>query len=551
MSVLRGARFSVSAAAHVTASDDNLRDQYIAADVFLAAPCAEGFGVPMIEAPLSGLAVVSSDWTSPTELVRFGYVSEPEQWLGRMDFVAGWMKPSVKGIVRDLQRVMRWPMATRRRKFQKAYPLLCRRFDNRTVSAAWRGLFETIRMPLMARSPMFWIEKEFRDKIFNESIGRALAFPALPHEPTYRQWDRVESRWIELPSIKPGSYFKDWDVRTPQCMRRRFTARRVTAQGSAGSTGLTLRSLPPRTQMARYASDPSSSWTPEEPLPSFPFIPELGFQNAYVTWARHLSIHPRRMLSFAMERRVEMDWKKRVKILEQHINLIRAEIQFYLTTLQLLQEKIRVNQATTEAIQRHRQAQARSGSDTRGEENPGSLLSFMPPAIPRLVIRGFVKDATTNRLTLGMSAFRRMCVSFGCNETERVGQGGGFGFEDAAEGVLARERALLRAAEVHEWEQTRLPQVDPTTSVIALNAIPSLDTYLADIRRTVAMSPVRPNISPSFSRLREPNASLYRILTRTNMGAGSTPTNFQIDSVLAPLRSAHALVLEETMGYLQ
>lgn len=83
--------------------EHNLALVYRASDVLLAASASEGFGVPIVEAQLSGVPVVTNATTAMTELTVLGKAVAPSAWTMRADFNAGWWLPDVAGVARALE----------------------------------------------------------------------------------------------------------------------------------------------------------------------------------------------------------------------------------------------------------------------------------------------------------------------------------------------------------------------------------------------------------------------------------------------------------------
>jgi len=111
---------------------------YQAADVLLEASCAEGFGVPVIEAQLCGCPVVSNNTTSMTELTQFGVRATPHAWIMRRDFQTGWDQPSLPNLIAALERVAAWTPAERIRGLRQLQLANFReRYSDRAVEQQW------------------------------------------------------------------------------------------------------------------------------------------------------------------------------------------------------------------------------------------------------------------------------------------------------------------------------------------------------------------------------------------------------------------------------
>jgi glycosyltransferase involved in cell wall biosynthesis len=80
---------------------------YQASDCLLAASQGEGFGIPLVEAQACSCPVISTDWSSMTELTVNGIATEPLQrsWTQ----LGGWMcVPGVDAIEDALERIYAW-----------------------------------------------------------------------------------------------------------------------------------------------------------------------------------------------------------------------------------------------------------------------------------------------------------------------------------------------------------------------------------------------------------------------------------------------------------
>ena len=128
---------------HSTSNED-MAKMYQAADVLLACSCAEGFGVPIIEAQLCGCPVVTNKSTAMTELTRMGYAVPPAQWLSRNDFNAGWDAPDAKGLVRALRRLSLWTPEYRARQIRKHYGDVHAEYEPEPVGREWVRIAEDL-----------------------------------------------------------------------------------------------------------------------------------------------------------------------------------------------------------------------------------------------------------------------------------------------------------------------------------------------------------------------------------------------------------------------
>lgn len=134
---------STSRALHTT-SPEEMAEMYQCADALLACACAEGFGVPIIEAQLCGTPVVTNKSTSMTELTRIGYSVPPLQWISRNDFNAGWDIPNARGIVKSLSRMATWSPELRAKIIRKHIASVQEEYDTVPVGEAWIRVLEGV-----------------------------------------------------------------------------------------------------------------------------------------------------------------------------------------------------------------------------------------------------------------------------------------------------------------------------------------------------------------------------------------------------------------------
>ena len=91
---------------------DYLANVYRASDVLLAASQNEGFGIPIIEAQSCGCPVITTDFTSMTEITINGIATQPAQrfWSPLDSWVA---TPDVGAITEALEAIYGWPIYER------------------------------------------------------------------------------------------------------------------------------------------------------------------------------------------------------------------------------------------------------------------------------------------------------------------------------------------------------------------------------------------------------------------------------------------------------
>lgn len=126
---------------------EHLAMVYNAADIYMGAAMAEGFGIPIIEAQASGCPVIVSDFSSMPELVRWGYKVQPaDLYWTPLNSWQCW--PDTKGIQDALEALYaawhdnggEWPMRNRLRASQAIHE-----------EYGWDSIVREQWRPLMAR----------------------------------------------------------------------------------------------------------------------------------------------------------------------------------------------------------------------------------------------------------------------------------------------------------------------------------------------------------------------------------------------------------------
>jgi glycosyltransferase involved in cell wall biosynthesis len=133
--------------------DSDMVEMYRAADVLLASACAEGFGVPILEAQLCGTPVVTNRYTAMPELTQLGISVKPKCWIIRADFDSGWYHPDEDGIARALMTIAQWRPEDLAARRTRALRVLTKRYDDPVVFAAWQDLMTIIKpkVPLVTK----------------------------------------------------------------------------------------------------------------------------------------------------------------------------------------------------------------------------------------------------------------------------------------------------------------------------------------------------------------------------------------------------------------
>jgi len=146
---VQGPRFKITPAAkYGRLSEKEMVDMYHAADVTMVGTCAEGFGVPIIEAQLCGCPVITNRTTAMPELTRFGISARPSQWISRNDFVSGWQQPNRDGLADALDTVSSWSPLEIAQALRSKLPLLQKRYSSDAVLDGWTSVFHRMEEKL-------------------------------------------------------------------------------------------------------------------------------------------------------------------------------------------------------------------------------------------------------------------------------------------------------------------------------------------------------------------------------------------------------------------
>lgn len=123
--------------------DDEMAKIYNAADVLLHASMGEGFGCSIIEGQSCGLPVITTDFSSMTELTFNGVKVKPlqESWIA----INTWQAlPPIAGIHQALNMVFEQPAEDKRKAAQAARQRIIQEYSWPVVVEQWRVLLEGI-----------------------------------------------------------------------------------------------------------------------------------------------------------------------------------------------------------------------------------------------------------------------------------------------------------------------------------------------------------------------------------------------------------------------
>lgn len=129
-------------------TDQYMADMYRASDVLLAASCGEGFGLPIAEAQACGTTVVTTDFSSMSELTVNGIATEPmDQGL----YLPGafWQSiPSIDAIDAALETVWGWSAEERKAHSAEGVAFIRQEYDWPVVERYWVPFLERVQKEL-------------------------------------------------------------------------------------------------------------------------------------------------------------------------------------------------------------------------------------------------------------------------------------------------------------------------------------------------------------------------------------------------------------------
>jgi glycosyltransferase involved in cell wall biosynthesis len=144
-------------------SDSRLKALYEQCDVLVAPSFAEGFGLPLAEAMLSGIPVITTGWGGQTDFCR-----EDTAWLLDYEFqpavthlgisASVWAVPDVGKLSETLKKVYTLPVAERQRKAANGKQLLLAKFRWKHVAERLLQSAQALsRIRLRAEPKIGWV----------------------------------------------------------------------------------------------------------------------------------------------------------------------------------------------------------------------------------------------------------------------------------------------------------------------------------------------------------------------------------------------------------
>jgi len=144
-------------------SDNALKSLYTQCNALVAPSKAEGFGLPMAEAMLSGLPVITTGWSGQRD-----FCTEETAWLVDYEFERAqshfglfdsiWANPNVEHLAQAMRDVFETPKEALQQRVDKGRELLLERFSWRRVAATLVDAARYwARMPETPRPRIGWI----------------------------------------------------------------------------------------------------------------------------------------------------------------------------------------------------------------------------------------------------------------------------------------------------------------------------------------------------------------------------------------------------------
>ena len=118
---------------------------YNAADVLLGASMSEGFGIPLIEAQACGTPVITTDFASMPELVRWGTATTPADLFWVSGLESWWAWPDWRAIRDALGNVGCMKAAASRTKQEAVHKVIVEQYGwDVVVENSWRPVLEEV-----------------------------------------------------------------------------------------------------------------------------------------------------------------------------------------------------------------------------------------------------------------------------------------------------------------------------------------------------------------------------------------------------------------------
>lgn len=196
-------------------SDERLKALYAQCHALVAPSRAEGFGLPLAEAMISGLAVITTAWGGQTD-----FCSPETAWLVDYDFAEAkthfnlfhsvWAEPQLASLAQAMREVWTIDPETRAARIRRGQDLLRERFKWSDVSARMTGFVRRLAGSPRTRPPRIgWIST------WNKRCGIAsYSAHLVGHMPT-TELEVFASTSAELTAPDGDNVVRCWDADAP------------------------------------------------------------------------------------------------------------------------------------------------------------------------------------------------------------------------------------------------------------------------------------------------------------------------------------------------
>ncbi len=129
---------------NVVISHQDLKDLYHTSDVLLACSKSEGFGLPILEAQVMGLPVITTKFLAMQNYTYYGISVEPCQLVLNPAQMGLWAMPDSEGIARAIDTINKWDYESKQDKFTNAKFII---ENSMSYGAVKTKLMEIVHLP--------------------------------------------------------------------------------------------------------------------------------------------------------------------------------------------------------------------------------------------------------------------------------------------------------------------------------------------------------------------------------------------------------------------